>query len=618
MTGEGDETRAVSLDQALAIGLGHHQAGRLIEAESIYRQILAAVPNQPDASDLLGLLLLTRGDLHGAHAHILAAIEQRPTVARFHNDLGTVFLQAGQGEDAIHAFSTAARLDPKMAEAQFNLGLAHQMEGDMRAARAAHQAALALQPTMPQAELAAVVTALPVIPADAAEEAASRRHYAEALAALDRTWRADPAHLAAGASAIGSQQPFYLPYQGQSDRDLQAQLGALMVDALVAADPQSLLTAAELAVPAEVRRASRAARPMRVAIVAAHLRRHSVWNAITRGWVSELPSRGVEVHLFGTAPGVDDETRWAAERVASIDLEGKTRRGWAEAIRAREPDVVIFPELGIDPMALMLAATPLAPVQAVAWGHPQTSGLPTISHFLSGALLEPADGADHYTEQLVPLPNLGVWLEAPEWRVTPAARADHALPTDRVLIACPHSLFKHRPERDAVLVAIAQQAPSALMVFFAHRSEHVTTAFRLRLDRAFTEAGLLLEEHVMILPRLSLAEFRHVLAAADLALDSMDFAGFNTAIEAMVAGLPLVTHAGGLMRGRFGAALLMRMGLDSLIAQTPEAVVARVAGLVASARERREEGLSIQAALPRIARDHAAIDGLMAWFESVV
>ena len=39
----------------------------------------------------------------------------------------------------------------------------------------------------------------------------------------------------------------------------------------------------------------------------------------------------------------------------------------------------------------------------MAWGHPETSGLPTIDYFLTSALMEPEDGDDHYTERLVRL-----------------------------------------------------------------------------------------------------------------------------------------------------------------------------------------------------------------------
>ncbi len=60
-------------------------------------------------------------------------------------------------------------------------------------------------------------------------------------------------------------------------------------------------------------------------------------------------------------------------------------------------------------MSGRLAAQRLAPVQCVAWGHPQTTGMPTMDHFLSSELMEPQDAAANYTEQLACLPNLGLY-----------------------------------------------------------------------------------------------------------------------------------------------------------------------------------------------------------------
>ena len=47
--------------QALSTALFAHQAGRLAEAEPIYRQVLAAMPHHHGALDSLGVLLMQTG-----------------------------------------------------------------------------------------------------------------------------------------------------------------------------------------------------------------------------------------------------------------------------------------------------------------------------------------------------------------------------------------------------------------------------------------------------------------------------------------------------------------------------------------------------------------------------
>lgn len=70
-------------------------------------------------------------------------------------------------------------------------------------------------------------------------------------------------------------------------------------------------------------------------------------------------------------------------------------------------DVLIYPEIGMDKLTTKLASMRLAPVQVASWGHPETSGLPTIDHYLSAQGLEPEGVGEHHTERLVLLPQLG-------------------------------------------------------------------------------------------------------------------------------------------------------------------------------------------------------------------
>jgi hypothetical protein len=55
---------------------------------------------------------------------------------------------------------------------------------------------------------------------------------------------------------------------------------------------------------------------------------------------------------------------------------------------------------------------------------------------------------------------------------------------------------------------------------------------------------------------------------ADVFLDTIGFSGFNTVMQAVDCGLPVVTREGRFMRGRLGSAILDRMGLSDLVAKT--------------------------------------------------
>src|SRR3979409_696472 len=84
---------------------------------------------------------------------------------------------------------------------------------------------------------------------------------------------------------------------------------------------------------------------------------------------------------------------------------------WRRAILDDAPHVLIFPEIGMDKVSAQLAAQRLAPVQCASWGHPVTSGFPTIDYFISSDLMEPRGAANHYSEKLIRLPNLSIYYE---------------------------------------------------------------------------------------------------------------------------------------------------------------------------------------------------------------
>ena len=102
----------VTVDQAIQLALDHHRAGRLQEAENIYSQITANVPNHADALHLRGVLAgqVRRYDL--ALDFIRRAIEINPNAAEFHQNLGIILSEAGKLDDAIPHLRRAIELKP--------------------------------------------------------------------------------------------------------------------------------------------------------------------------------------------------------------------------------------------------------------------------------------------------------------------------------------------------------------------------------------------------------------------------------------------------------------------------------------------------------------------------
>ena len=103
--------------QMLDTAMEHHLAGRLADAEPIYRQVIAEHPDQPDAYHRLGMLACQAGNAERAVTLIDRAIQINPNDWRYHCGRGEVLLAVNQYTDAIAAFERALRLNGDAPEA---------------------------------------------------------------------------------------------------------------------------------------------------------------------------------------------------------------------------------------------------------------------------------------------------------------------------------------------------------------------------------------------------------------------------------------------------------------------------------------------------------------------
>jgi predicted O-linked N-acetylglucosamine transferase (SPINDLY family) len=290
---------------------------------------------------------------------------------------------------------------------------------------------------------------------------------------------------------------------------------------------------------------------------------------------------------FSLGAEEDPETAYARSRSDRFESGPRPLQGWVDAIGAARPDVLLYPEIGMDPMSVKLASLRLAPVQAASWGHPETSGLPTIDYYLSSELLEPAGAQGHYCERLVPLPGLGCCVERADVRAEPPEPGRWGIDPEAPLLLCPGVPFKYSPRHDELLAGIARRVPRAKLVFFTYWLTPLSDKLRARLRGAFARAGLDLEAHAVFVPWQPKAAFYGWLQRASVFLDTLGFSGFNTALQAVECGLPLATCEGRFMRGRLASAIVRRMGLEELVARS-DAEYVELAARLAQDRSYRE------------------------------
>jgi tetratricopeptide (TPR) repeat protein len=136
---------AASTSELLRAAIEHHQAGRLPEAEALYRQVLQAAPDDPDVLHLLGLVYHGAGQLEPAVDLFREAIAIKPS-APMHYNLGVALQGLGDLDAAAASYRRALAIDPANADAHCNLGAALKQLGQLDAAEESFRNALAIRP----------------------------------------------------------------------------------------------------------------------------------------------------------------------------------------------------------------------------------------------------------------------------------------------------------------------------------------------------------------------------------------------------------------------------------------------------------------------------------------
>jgi protein O-GlcNAc transferase len=551
--------------------------GEYREAGHRYALVLHQDPTSAEAAYSVANALKALGRYEEAIAFYDQAQALQPAYVDAMINQANTLRELDRLDEAVQTYGRAIALKPDAAKLHLNLGQILRDRGDAEAARAALDMALQLDPEDAQARLARLMAELPLVYADEAEIAACRRRYAEGLERL-AAWASTEERRKALARAVGMSQPFYLAYQGQDDRELQAAYGRLVTGVV-----------AELFAPLPAPAAPTAGERIRVGIVSGFFRAHSNWKIPIRGWLKGLDRSRFELIGYQTNPRRDAATE-EAERLCDRFVQGPmTLEGWRERIAADAPHVLIYPELGMDPTTPRLAAQRLAPVQCASWGHPDTTGLSTIDLYLSSELMEPAGAEDLYTETLVRLPGLGVQLE-PQAPAQAASRDVFGFRPEGVVFWCGQSLPKYLPQYDVVWPRIAKEVggPCRFVFIGLPQASAADALFRKRLDAAFAVAGLDVDQYCVFLPRMTEADFSSAIGAADVFLDSLGWSGCNSALEAVAHDLPIVTWAGPFMRGRHSAAILQAIGATETVAPDVDGYVALAARLAKDAGFRAE------------------------------
>lgn len=575
-------TRPVTLKDAFEFATAHHRAGRLEEAERIYRQILSQVPDEPDAFQLLGLIAIDRGRPEEAVELIGRAVSLKPGVAAYHSYLGIALKSLSRFEEALAAYQKAIRLKPDYADAHYNQGNVLRELGRMDEAVASYRTALELKPDSLNVytNLAAVFQeqGLPD----------------EAVAAYENIIRLRP-DAADAHDALG----FVLALQGQIGRSLAAYRRAIDLRPDVPEYHSHLIQtllydpdASARSILDECRRwNARHAEPLS-ASVRPHPNDRSPERRLRIGYASS--NFRTHACAFYTEPLLACHDRQQFEVFCYADLEspdaitariqshadrwqnttGMSDESVAELIRRDGIDILVDLNLHTAGNRLLTFARRPAPVQVSWLGYPGTTGMTAIGYRITDPHLDPPGEHDaFYSEQSVRLADT-FWCYGARDDELPVGSLP-ALHNGRVTFGSMNSFCKVNGIVLGLWARVLRSVPGSRLMILADAGSH-----RERTLEVFRQKGVD-PGRIDFEPRRSRAGYMELYNRLDIALDTWPYNGETTSLDGMWMGVPPISLTGETPASRGGLSILSNVGLPELAVRGPDEYAAQAASLAA-------------------------------------
>lgn len=541
-------------------------AGAFAVADQAFRAALARAPG--DAAAAIGLAAALTGQrrFEAAQAAARNGLEANPGDLRLLHVLGNTLKASGAAAEACAVLADCAAREPEDAGVRVSLGGACLDAGLPAKAREHLERAIALG--APGGEVW-----------DNLGLAYQRLHHdVAALHAFERALGVDPGLTPARANLVHTRH-FLCEWDGldEYERGLTATLDDPASDArwspfvalaMSLSAEQQLAVArrwsrAMLATPVPRQPAPPRSGRLRVGYLSANFHEHPTGRLMVGLFEEHDRSR---FEITGYSYGPDDESPLRARLRNAFDR-------WHDVRSMPDVEVArLIREDGIDVLVdraghtlggrLGILASRPAPVQVHYMSFPGTIGYDAVDGIIADAEVVPPGAEAFYHETVWRLPRCYYVNDQRRGLPPPALRSEHGLPADALVLACLNQTYKLRRAVFATWMEALRDAPRALLWLLVD-DPRARANLRAEAERAGIDP-----ERIVFALRLPQEAHIARLRCADLALDTLPYGSHTTGVDALWAGVPMLTCRGATFAGRVGASLLLSSGLPELIADS--------------------------------------------------
>ncbi|RFC32573.1 MAG: putative O-linked N-acetylglucosamine transferase, SPINDLY family [Candidatus Nitrotoga sp. SPKER] len=551
----------------------HHQAGRLVDAMMVYRQVLVLQPRHPQCHYNLALALQFLNQIDAAIVSYQRAIEINPGFAEAHNNLGNIFQNLERLEDARQSYSRALASNSRLPQAQFNLGLILKKQKRFSLAVEHFQAAIDIAPNYAEA-YDNLCTLLKLL--DRTEE------WLDAFRKYERLDNKTDWFFVAGLSACR--------YLGDFTRE-QNYLQALSLHSLTDGDigvldnilgvaqyfdlPQAQLLRLYHAYNQAVKRQHFSEFPLvspyrmqrtklRIGYLSADFRVHVMGKLMYEVLVRHDRSQ-FELHLYSLASQTDAlTTQFSTISDKFVDLHTLSARQAAKMIAEDDLDILIdLCNHTAYSNALILAYKP-ARVLITHLGAHGGLGLDTVDYKLTDHYADVPENAAYLIEKLLPMEG----CLFPFHHVEPASnvqlsRAELGIAENAVVLGVFANIMKFSPRCLLAWAAILTKNENAVLAFSPLKENEKASYLRQIAATGIDPV------RVRFIPAAKDEQFNRArYALLDMALDTFPYSGGDTTLAALDMGVPVVTLCGQRHSERTSYSILMNLGVPETIAHS--------------------------------------------------
>jgi protein O-GlcNAc transferase len=370
-----------------------------------------------------------------------------------------------------------------------------------------------------------------------------------------KIWLTSNKYLVNIESGVGATLPFYLAYQNGHNKKIFEIYGDICSEVMKEWQYKNRVNSISIIENKKIK----------LGIVGAHFKSHSVWHAITKGLITKLNKTIFSIVIFDLGINSDSETSIAKSNADKYYNDQGELNEWYKCIVESSCDVLIYPEIGMHQLTYQLACLRISDIQLCFWGHPETTGLKTIDYYISAELFETNGSSNNYVEQLIKLPNLGTYLFK-EFNLSVHDINSDIDSLDIPVIVCAGMLYKYQPMYDWIFTELVKKIGRVKILFFSQNNVW-KEIFYTRLKVHFDKEGLNIHNYINILTFQEKNVFSNLLQKSTLLLDSIGFSGFNTALMAIENNLPIVSLKNNSLKGNLANAILSRIELNELVAK---------------------------------------------------